>query len=68
MATLLVTYGGAVLVGVPSVKELRAVGGRLLRTPIFYAACAGLALRQSPLVVPDEVWRPVNLLAAERFP
>jgi|SRR5215471_7713368 len=68
VATLLVTYGGAVLVGVPTAKEFRAVGGKLLRTPIFYAACAGLALRQSRVVVPDEMWRPVTLLAAGAVP
>ena len=68
VATLLVTYGGSILVGVPTVKAFRAVGGKLLRMPIIYAACAGLALRQSHLVIPDELWRPVNLLAAGAAP
>jgi predicted permease len=68
VATLLVTYGGAVLVGAPSLKAFRDVGGKLLRMPIIYAACAGLALRASPLVVPDEFWRPVNLMAAGAAP
>jgi predicted permease len=68
IATLLVTYGGSVLVGLPPGKAFRAVGGRLLRVPILYAACAGLALRQSHLVVPDEVWRPVNLMGAGAVP
>lgn len=68
IATLFVTYGGSVLVGAPTVKAFRAVGGKLLRMPIIYAACAGLALRQSHLVVPDELWRPVTLLAAGAAP
>lgn len=68
VATLLVTYGGSILVGVPTVKAFRAVGGKLLRMPIIYAACAGLALRQSHLVIPDELWRPVNLMAAGAAP
>lgn len=68
IATLLVTYGGGALVGVPTVKAFRAVGGRLLRMPIIYAACAGLALRQSHLLVPEELWRPVNLMAAGAVP
>jgi len=68
VATLLVTYGGSVLVGAPSLKAFREVGAKLLRMPIIYAACAGLALRFSHVVVPDELWRPVNLLAAGAAP
>jgi malate permease and related proteins len=68
VATLLVTYGGSVLVGAPSLKAFRDVGGQLLRMPIVYAACAGFALRQSHFVVPDELWRPVNLMAAGAAP
>ena len=68
VATLLVTCGGAVLVGAPTVKAFHEVGAKLCRMPIIYAACAGLALRFSHIVVPDEFWRPVTLMAAGAAP
>ena len=68
VATLAVTYGGSALVGVPTAKAFQAVGGKLLRMPIVYAALAGLALRHSQLAVPDELWRPVTMMAAGATP
>jgi hypothetical protein len=68
VATLLVTYVGAVLVVTPSVHGLRVSARKVLTMPLIYAAAAGLAVNQTGLVVPEPILRPIQLAGSAAVP
>lgn len=68
VATLFVTYIGAIFVTGEGTDRLQGPLGRILKMPIAYGAALGLVVNRTGWGVPDLIMRPLQLLGSGAVP